>query len=81
MVLKRVKVIQLQAAKTWKGMNVDFIGRPGIYQVMNTNKKFEALAEYQKIEDERFRYFLEGINKYKEIEEEKLLFDINYPKQ
>jgi len=29
--------------------------------------------EYQKVEDERFRYFLEGINKFKELEEEKLM--------
>jgi hypothetical protein len=35
MVLKRVKVIQLQTAKTWKGMNLDFVGRPGIYQITN----------------------------------------------
>jgi hypothetical protein len=61
-------------------MNVEHIGRPGFYQLAATNKKFVDLVEYQKLEDERFRYFLEGINKFRELEEEKLLQDMNYNK-
>ena len=29
--LKRIKAMQLQAGKHWKGMNVEHIGRPGFY--------------------------------------------------
>ncbi len=75
--LKRIKAMQLHVGKSWKGMNVEHIGRPGFYQQAATNKKFLDLAEYQKLEDERFRYFLEGINKFRELEEEKLLQDMN----
>jgi len=73
--------MQIQAGKNWKGMNVEHIGRPGFYSQVTTNKKFTDLIEYQKLEDERFRYFLEGINKYRELEEEKLIQDMNYNKQ
>ena len=33
------------------------------------------------MEDERFRYFQEGINKLKELEEEKLIQEMTYAKQ
>ena len=55
--LKRIKAMQLQAGKHWKGMNVEHIGRPGFYQPQPTNKKYIDLNEYHKLEDERFRYF------------------------
>jgi hypothetical protein len=29
--LKRIKAMQLHAGKSWKGMNVEHIGRPGFY--------------------------------------------------
>jgi hypothetical protein len=79
--LKRIKAMQLQAGKSWKGMNVEHIGRPGFYSQAPTNKKFTDLIEYQKLEDERFRYFLDAINKFRELEEEKLIQDMNYNKQ
>ena len=61
-------------------MNVEHIGRPGFYQPQQTNKKYLDLVEYHKLEDERFRYFQEGITKLKEMEEEKLIQEMTYSK-
>lgn len=54
-------------------MNVETVGRPGIYQHMgpgSTNKKHPKLQDYLRLEDERFRYFWEAIQKLAQIEEE-----------
>ncbi len=72
--LKHIKIQQQKELRTWNGLNVDYIGRPGIQNII-ANKKYNRIVEYFKLEDERWKYFLECMSKYKEIEEEKLLVE------
>lgn len=72
--LKHIKIQQQKELRTWNGLNVDYISRPGIQNII-ANKKYNRIVEYFKLEDERWKYFLECMSKYKEIEEEKLLVE------
>jgi hypothetical protein len=58
--------------RTWKGLNSEYVGRPGINVTIPQHKK---LADYLKLEDERFRYMHEALNKFKEIDDERQILD------
>ena len=85
--LKKIKAIQANDLKNWKGLPVEYISRPGNYfQLCNMLFCFPGLllnaqlsrakptktADYLKVEDERFRVFLEGLIRYREWEEERM---------
>lgn len=54
-------------------MEVNFIGKPGNSNIINSTKKRITKAdEYLELEDKRFKYIWKGITKLKEIEDEKL---------
>ena len=53
-------------------MDIETIGRPGIQNQLANSKK---LADYMRLEDERFRYFQEAIAKFREIDEERQLLE------
>lgn len=59
--------------RTWKGLDTENIGRPGIYSFVSQpgNKKYARLLECLRIEDERFRYFQEALIKLRELDEER----------
>lgn len=83
MVVKQIRVNQAKLSRVWKGPNVEQIGRPGIsnqagQQVQPAIKK---LTDYLKLEDERFRYLQEAIAKFKEIDEERQIYDATPIKQ
>ena len=61
--LKHIKIQQQKELRTWKGLNVEFIGRPGIINQLLTSKKYVRIVEYFKLEEERWKYFLECMNK------------------
>jgi len=51
--LKKIKVIQLNEMKTWKGMQVEYISRPGKYLQNESINKFIDIS---------INYFLQFIN-------------------
>jgi len=52
---------------------VQFTQRPGIGNI-HTNRKYLKMSEYFKLEDDRFKNFLELINRVRDSEEEKLAY-------
>ena len=81
--LKRIKMIQANDAKSWKGLPVEWVSRPGIDNIsfstllgltlnIQSSKKISKTIEYLKMEDERCKIFLEGLIRYREWEEERM---------
>lgn len=82
--LKRIKMIQANDAKNWKGLPVEWVSRPGRDTIfffklflgltlnMQSSKKVSKTVEYLKMEDERCKIFLEGLIRYREWEEERM---------
>lgn len=52
---------------------MQFTQRPGIGNI-HTNRKYLKMSEYFKLEDDRFKNFLELINRVRDSEEEKLAY-------
>mmetsp|Transcript_352 Transcript_352/g.474 ORF Transcript_352/g.474 Transcript_352/m.474 type:complete len:109 (-) Transcript_352:210-536(-) len=69
--MKHIQIIQQNESRSWTGLQVPFTQRPGIGNI-HTNRKYTKMSEYFKLEDERFKCFLELVNRVKDCEEEKL---------
>jgi hypothetical protein len=72
--LKKIKMIQANDLKTWKGLPVEYISRPGLLLNAGSGpqKRQSKTVEHLRIEDERFKVFLEGLIRYREWEEERM---------
>lgn len=53
-------------------MEVNFIGRPGYSTILNNKRKYIKSDEYSEMEEKRFKHLFQGINRLKELEDEKL---------
>lgn len=71
-VVQKIKKIQAESIKNWKGMEVNFIGRPGYSTILNSKKKTLKADHYLELEDKRLRSIYKGIVMIKELEDEKL---------
>jgi hypothetical protein len=74
--LKHIKVIQQKELHSWQGLEILYTQRPGKTSLLtNTgigtsdkinNKKESAMTTYFKLEDERFKFFIEQMNRYRD---------------
>lgn len=53
-------------------MELNFIGRPGFSNFLTGKRKALKSDEYLDLEEKRFKLILKGIDKLKELEDEKL---------
>lgn len=53
-------------------MELNFIGRPGFSNFLAGKRKALKSDEYLDLEEKRFKLILKGIDKLKELEDEKL---------
>mmetsp|Transcript_22786 Transcript_22786/g.22005 ORF Transcript_22786/g.22005 Transcript_22786/m.22005 type:complete len:100 (+) Transcript_22786:180-479(+) len=77
-VLKKIKAMQVNELKNWKGLQVEYISRPGVANLYSS-RKLQKTAEYFKMEDERSKLLLEGILRFKEWEEERISNAYQFP--
>jgi len=65
--LQRLNQLQRQEKKTWKGVRTECTGRPGTCTLLN-KKRFFAVSELQKENDNQNKLFVNILNKLAELE-------------
>ena len=68
--LDRLKQIQAEFKKNWRGINPECTGRPGTSTLLNKKRTF-AIPHQSRDEDERQALLLKIFDKLTEIEDEK----------
>lgn len=71
-VIENMEKAQSDIAKKWKGMEINYIGRPGCNNLSTGKSKRIKADEYMELEEKRFRSMFKAICKVKEQEDEKL---------
>jgi hypothetical protein len=70
--MENIAKVQKEVARTWKGMEVNYIGRPGMNNLATGKRKSTKADEYTEMEEKKMRHIYKAITKLKEIEDEKL---------